>query len=123
MLVGNADQHGKNLSFLRSPDGVVLAPIYDVMCTTYYDGTNDLRPLDTALGLHIGGRTDILEVTADDLVNEATGWGLRRGAAGDIVTDVVQRTAQAVTEEGHTSDLEVPDAIVRRVADRTRRFL
>jgi serine/threonine-protein kinase HipA len=124
VLVGNADQHGKNLSFLHEPDGVVaVAPVYDAMCTTYYDGTNDLRHLETELGLYISRRTDILDVTADDLVAEARGWGIRPGAALDIVTEFVERTSHAITQVMQTLDLGVPDALVQRVADRTMSFL
>jgi serine/threonine-protein kinase HipA len=124
VLVGNADHHGKNLSFLHSPDGVVdLAPVYDVMCTTYYDGSNDLRHVDTELGLHIGSRTDIFDVTVDDLVDEARGWGMRPGTALEIVTGLVERTGEAITQVMQTFELEVPDAIVQRVADRTLSFL
>jgi len=37
VLVGNADAHGKNISFLHREDGTVeLAPLYDVMSTVYY---------------------------------------------------------------------------------------
>ena len=123
VLVGNADQHGKNVSLLHGPDGVVaLAPIYDVMCTTYYDGTNDLRHLETELGLYIGSRTDILEVTVDDLVDEARGWGIRAGVALDLVTDLVERTGHAIEQVTQTLDFDVPAAIVRRIADRTMSF-
>jgi serine/threonine-protein kinase HipA len=122
VLVGNADQHGKNLSLLHGPDGVVLAPIYDVMCTTYYDGTNDLRHLDTELGLHIGGRTDIIDVTMDDLVDEARSWGMRPGQASDIVAELVERTGQAIEQATQTLNIRVPDVIVQRIADRTTDF-
>lgn len=124
VLVGNADQHGKNLSFLHGPDGVVaVAPVYDVMCTTYYDGTNDLRHLETELGLHISSRTDILDVTVDDLVDEATGWGTRPGTALGIVTELVERTSDAIEQVMQTMNVGVPEAIGRRIAGRTMSFL
>ena len=124
VLVGNADQHGKNLSFLHGPDGAVaLAPVYDAMCTTYYDGTNDLRHIETELGMYISGRTDILDVTVDDLVDEARGWGIRPGAALDIVTEFVERTGHAIEQVMQTLNLGVPEAIVQRVAGRTMSFL
>lgn len=36
MLVGNADGHAKNLSFLYSENGIRLAPFYDLVCTHVY---------------------------------------------------------------------------------------
>lgn len=37
VLVGNGDNHLKNISFLVSQHGVELAPAYDMLCTAVYD--------------------------------------------------------------------------------------
>lgn len=37
-LIGNADCHGKNFSLLYGPDGLRLAPAYDLMSTAIYPG-------------------------------------------------------------------------------------
>ena len=31
LLIGNSDGHGKNISFMRSPNGFVVAPWYDLL--------------------------------------------------------------------------------------------
>ena len=36
LIVGNADAHGKNYSFLYRHDDTTLAPLYDLMCTVAY---------------------------------------------------------------------------------------
>ncbi len=36
VFIGNADAHGKNFSILYTPDGLRLAPFYDLMSTAYY---------------------------------------------------------------------------------------
>lgn len=36
VLCGNADNHAKNLSMLYAPDGIGLAPAYDLVCTRAY---------------------------------------------------------------------------------------
>ena len=41
VLIGNADAHGKNYSLLHRDDGIVLAPLYDILCTVAYP---DLSP-------------------------------------------------------------------------------
>ena len=41
VLIGNADAHGKNYSLLHRDDGIVLAPLYDLLCTVAYP---DLSP-------------------------------------------------------------------------------
>ncbi len=35
-LVGNSDAHAKNISFLVRPEGLSLAPFYDLMCVSVY---------------------------------------------------------------------------------------
>lgn len=40
-LVGNHDAHGKNFSLLRTEQGLVLAPLYDVLCTAVYPQLTD----------------------------------------------------------------------------------
>jgi len=37
-IIGNADAHGKNLSFLFDARGPQLAPFYDLLCTVIYPG-------------------------------------------------------------------------------------
>jgi serine/threonine-protein kinase HipA len=37
-LIGNADAHGKNISFFCRPEGLALAPYYDLVSATQYDG-------------------------------------------------------------------------------------
>jgi len=48
-LVGNADAHAKNLSLLITPEGISLAPFYDLISTVVYRG------LILNLALKIGG--------------------------------------------------------------------
>lgn len=41
-IIGNADAHGKNISFFVKPGGeLVLAPTYDVVSTVIYNGLDD----------------------------------------------------------------------------------
>jgi serine/threonine-protein kinase HipA len=48
-LIGNADAHAKNLSLLIAPEGISLAPFYDLISTVVYRG------LTPNLALKIGG--------------------------------------------------------------------
>lgn len=123
ILMGNADLHGKNLSFLHRGDGtVVLAPIYDVMCTTYYDGQQGRRAVDAELGLFIADKTDILTVTVDDLVAEARAWGVRSVAAHDTVSSLAADVAGAIDDTIDQLGFEVPAELVERIRERTTRF-
>jgi len=40
LLIGNTDNHLKNLSFMMRSDGIVLAPHYDLVCTAVYERNN-----------------------------------------------------------------------------------
>jgi len=48
-IIGNADAHGKNLSFLFDKRGPKLAPFYDLLCTVIYPG------LSSKSAMKIGG--------------------------------------------------------------------
>jgi serine/threonine-protein kinase HipA len=50
LLIGNHDAHAKNFSLLYRPDGTVrLAPLYDLVCTVYYEELTD------KMAMRIGG--------------------------------------------------------------------
>ena len=123
VLMGNADLHGKNLSFLHNDDGTIaFAPIYDVMCTTYYDGQQRRRRVDTELGLFIADKTDILTVTADDLVAEARAWGMQSTTARDTISSLAADVTAAIDDTVDQLGFEVPAALIERVRERTTRF-
>ena len=74
-LVGNCDNHIKNLSLVYSEDYLTirLAPFYDVLCTTMY-------ALDREMGLRIGSTRLIDQINRDDftLLGSSLGVGGRR---------------------------------------------
>jgi serine/threonine-protein kinase HipA len=37
-LIGNTDAHGKNVSFFSRPDGLAIAPFYDLVSVVQYSG-------------------------------------------------------------------------------------
>lgn len=49
-LIGNADAHGKNFSFLYRDGDIILAPFYDLISTTAYP------ELDTKMSMKIGSK-------------------------------------------------------------------
>jgi serine/threonine-protein kinase HipA len=91
MAVGNADAHAKNFSVLHEQDSpaIRLAPLYDIVATIA------LELADTHLGQRVGGQVDIRKVTAADLVDEATTWGIRRRAAAAVVTETLDQVLAA----------------------------
>ena len=53
-LIGNSDAHGKNISLLLLPEGVVLAPFYDLISTRIYAHYG----VASGLAMKIGGEGD-----------------------------------------------------------------
>ncbi|WP_224958384.1 type II toxin-antitoxin system HipA family toxin [Geomonas subterranea] len=72
-LIGNADAHAKNLSFLYLTGGVRLAPFYDLLSTAVYPRVNN------KFAMKMGGQKDPRYLMADDLARFAkeAGVGLR----------------------------------------------
>lgn len=65
-LIGNCDAHAKNLSILQNVDGTVsLAPAYDLISTSIYDGRYGSR-LSRNMGMRIGIHENIDKVNFDD---------------------------------------------------------
>jgi serine/threonine-protein kinase HipA len=118
LLAGNADGHGKNLSFLRSADGrtVRLAPFYDLVCTRVYPR------LDRSLAMGVGGERDPGQVARRH-------WEALAGAVGvgaGVVLREVERQAASLVETfdavaaAHAA-AHGPAPIVRRLRDVLRR--
>jgi serine/threonine-protein kinase HipA len=60
-LIGNCDAHGKNFSVVyHENNSIALSPVYDVLCTSVYEG------LDTTMAMKIGKAHRIDAVTRDD---------------------------------------------------------
>jgi serine/threonine-protein kinase HipA len=119
VVVGNADFHGKNVSFLHHDDGTIsLTPLYDVLCTTHYDGNDGRAVVDTELALFIDGQTDILRVTKDNLASEAANWGMRRSFAERTISSLVERVDSALTDVDDGADVGAPVEIAKRIRRR-----
>lgn len=73
-LIGNADAHAKNISLVHLPEGVRLAPLYDVVSTAAYPD------LSTELALSIGDELDPDAITSAGWSDLAFDFGLNAGA-------------------------------------------
>ena len=71
-VVGNRDNHGKNLAMVRDEAGRWrLAPFYDLVCTTVYGR------LSRRLAMTIGGRTDAGNLPSAAWVEQARILGVK----------------------------------------------
>ena len=81
MAIGNWDAHAKNISFLyASPMVPTVAPMYDVVPIAEVEQRTKL------LSLRIAGSLEPEAITAEKLIEEASGWGMRSEVAADVVS-------------------------------------
>ena len=78
VLTGNADAHLKNLSFLVSPRGIVLAPFYDLVSTESCHTAPDSQPrwTDVELSTQMGDAKTFGAVTRKDCYAAADALGV-----------------------------------------------
>ena len=88
VLIGNADAHGKNYSLLHRDNGIVLAPLYDLLCTVVYP---DLSPTFAMKIVRRGTLADLKSGDWDSFAKEA-------GLAPPFVRRRVVELAEAALE-------------------------
>lgn len=101
VAIGNADAHGKNVAFLHPRPGIIsLAPLYDTVPTALWPS------LRKEAGMFVNSVETLRRVAVDDLVAEATRWGLSRAAASNRVLDTLH-SVHTVLDEGLV-DVDTP---------------
>lgn len=91
-LIGNCDNHLKNLSILVPERGKrpVLAPTYDVVCTTLYERFR------REMGMKLGTATMLDEVTAQDIVHTCKEMNISPRRMKQIAKELIERAPQAL---------------------------
>ena len=99
VAAGNTDAHAKNFSLLhRNAGRTYLAPFYDAAPLALD------HALGTALAMRINGVSQLPDVTVDDLVAEAEGWGLPSALAAETVARTLDEIIAATrTVHAHAS--------------------
>lgn len=115
-LVGNTDNHIKNLSLLYSEDlrHVYLAPAYDIISTVIYAGSNR----EMAIG--IGGERDIDKINRNSFISSASDAGINRKLALKHVDTIsasfeeaLSDTAMQLEEAGYLGVQDIKDKILK----------
>lgn len=89
VIVGNADAHGKNFSFLYTQGGRRLAPFYDLMSTVFYPS------LETSLAMKIGDQSAFERLGMRAWQGFAKQAGLSFPFVRARITDLAKRTPEA----------------------------
>lgn len=97
VLVGNADAHLKNLSFLVSHEGVQLAPFYDLLSVATYDTPAFDKtgwPTQTQLAWPILGVRHFSEINHVLLLEAGAALNLAKGTAARLLENLRSRAVQ-----------------------------
>lgn len=121
MLLGNADAHGKNYSLLYREDGIVLAPLYDLLSTVAYP---ELSP---GFAMKVARRATLEELRRGDWDRFARGVGLgapivrrRVGELADLARERAERVADDLARAGLDENALAQCAV--RSTERARRL-
>lgn len=119
-LIGNCDNHLKNLSLLYNEDWteVRLAPAYDLVCTTWFPD------LSRDMGMAVGGVHDIDAIGVDELRSMGNEMGVPKKAFATIcheLADAVEDALRDVADEAPDDFDEVywkADDVIEDLASR-----
>lgn len=110
VAIGNADAHGKNIALLHvAPGEIALAPLYDTVPTALWPR------LRTDAAMFVGGRTDLRQISLDDVAAEARAWSLDPGRARVLAVDVCEQVLGVIESGGVDVDSPALDLVAARV--------
>lgn len=92
VLIGNADAHGKNLSFFVHSSGLSLAPAYDLVCIP---ALRDPQ-LSHTLAMAVGDAFVDQDITPFDWAQLGQQAGLRPSAMGKQMASLIDKTQAAL---------------------------
>lgn len=116
-LIGNTDNHIKNISLLYSEDlkRIRLAPAYDIISTIIYDASS------RDMSMSIGGEYEIDKINKELFMDEAHNIAFGKRAAMEIYDEVQENFKSALIEstdelsaQGLTGVDEICEAILQR---------
>ena len=97
-LIGNCDAHGKNYSAQLGASGAIrLAPAYDLLSTTVYDGSFGAE-LARGMGMRIGRHANIDRVAPEDFTLLANECGLSKKRLFAMARELVEQVANRFDE-------------------------
>lgn len=97
LLIGNGDNHLKNISALVGPEGIEVAPAYDLVATAAYT-TKAFSDQPSWPGLELAlplpGAARFAEVTKKNVLDAADAMGVPRGVANRELVRLTQRALE-----------------------------
>jgi serine/threonine-protein kinase HipA len=99
VLVGNSDNHLKNISFRVDASGIHLAPAYDLLSTAVYEtramaNENSTWP-ETSMTIPLGEATTFANVTRAHAIGAGRALGLAEATAARLLADLARAVPRA----------------------------
>lgn len=117
-LIGNCDAHAKNYSLMQNKnDTVSLAPAYDVLCTTIYDGDHGTK-LSRNMAMKIGEHANIDKVSVEDVAGFTRSMKVRPNLTMQIrddLIDVMKSAFETACDEAVSYGFDAADEVVERI--------
>ena len=98
-LVGNADAHGKNVSLLHRPEGISLAPFYDLMNTMIYP------TLPMRMAMRIGSKYHFTDVQRSHWESMARESGLAPAQVVRSLLELAQELPELADKTATNAEL------------------
>lgn len=103
-LIGNCDAHGKNFSFILDKE-IHLAPLYDLLSTTYYDN------LSRKMAMKIGGEYNINSINIGHFEKLAEEIGFSRRAVRDRVILMSEKVLKEINYSENPVERKITEII------------
>lgn len=99
VLVGNSDNHLKNISFRVDTSGIHVAPAYDLLCTAVYEtramaNESSTWP-ETSMAIPLGDATTFAKVTRAHALAAGRALGLAQTTAERLLADLTRAVPTA----------------------------
>jgi serine/threonine-protein kinase HipA len=125
LLVGNADNHLKNLSYYVGQEGIELAPFYDLLSTAVYTtkAMADARATwdNPEMVIHLPGAKTFGQITRSAVIDAADELGIPAGPAANILDRLLREVPVAMDKLYALLETEhVPAGAERFVAGELR---
>jgi serine/threonine-protein kinase HipA len=123
LLIGNSDAHGKNLSFFVGPDGIEMAPAYDLVCLDIYGDR-----YDRDLALAIGDTFNPDDIMSYQLAEMCEDCKLPQRQVARSLTALCQKLLGQLdqldlTDQLTEDELNFATALIERIRTNARRYL
>ncbi len=92
-MTGNADAHLKNLSFLVTPNGIELAPFYDLITTAVFEAERPGKWQSVRMPIQIGKARHYEELSRDDCLALAGELRIAKRAAVTLIDQAIRDMA------------------------------